>query len=151
MLRTFLRHFFPSVFEDSQGYNSDMKKYHNTGPSGHGYGGNSSHDASKLGTNRSIGRYGRMGSSGRNELDLSYNDSTRDLKSEEAGYPHAVEMRSNYGRDRGVEEDRFGGYGNKGYRNRSEIRGDASDVELADDNSDKAIWQTRTVTIEASR
>ena len=101
-----MRHFFPSVFDDSA---YAPKKY--------GY--NPSTDTSKL---DSRSKYGRM-------------DSTRDVDVDVD-----VEMSS----DLAVQKQgRF-------IHNSSEVRGNASDVG-ADDGSEKAIWQTRTVTVEPWR
>lgn len=100
-----MRHFFPSVFDESS---YAPKKY--------GY--NNTADASKLGSRN---KYGRMDSSRSRDREM---DADLEMSSDLATKKNGHYMQSS-----------------------REIRGNASDVG-ADDGSEKAIWQTRTVTVE---
>ena len=123
-LRSFLRHFFPAIFDESA---YAPKKYGTGGGGASGYGGHSTTgNTSKLGGSRS--RYGRMDSASKEEEVLG------DLEmvgvEDRRGYHH--------------RQEQFEAGGN------GEVRGTASDVG-PDDGSEKAIWQTRTVTVEYGR
>lgn len=178
-LRTFLRHFFPSIFEDSQapGYNggSGLKNYykkHSHGASA-SKGRNGTFDGStRMGTNNSIsGRYGRMGSSSK-----SFSDDTKELTSvNDHHLDHELEIRhlkhldgvydssqnhhnaAAYPGHHAGDHNRSIHVGGAPYKNRRRTsRGHVdleanADHEIADDGSDKAIWQTKTVTVERTR
>jgi hypothetical protein len=192
-LRTFLRHFFPSIFDDSQapGYSggSGLKNYYNKrrGPGGSvsKNGRSGTFDGStQVGTNnRSIaGRYGRMGSesktydddddtkqfgSSANEHHLDHELETRHLKSldgvydgnqshhDAIAYPGRLQAARRYESTGEYNSNVRGGgpppTGVRRHTSRANADVEFGETEIADDGSDKAIWQTKTVTVERTR